>query len=371
MKTLLESNIDLVVESGFIYLPLLFDPSIEKELQADLESERPQINSEPQESKTIVKSQSKHFIKSLSINSLLTNYETINKDSYEQLKTTCMRKYQLNPEIDSITIDGKLRKILFQVMPYFIRKDRGLERGRFSEEEILDLVGEKIDVPKQYHEKAEAFHDMDHLGEMLAAIENKTVSIEPPKNGLQSAHELREWFIKALDVKILECEYDRLRQALKVREQFRHTSEKHIGILLYIADAGSLEIDNFGFNRIRSPDEYLVYKHTSEYILKDYYARSYLFSDCRVAVPTSGPFRPVVMEMYKHPFLLWHRSGQEICMRDFYPPTGFTPENIINAIEEGINALLYGYDSRKRNGYHSLDKTTQFVETVEFGEYVV
>ncbi|MFC1811707.1 hypothetical protein ACFL03_03355 [Thermodesulfobacteriota bacterium] len=371
MKALLESNIELVVESGFIYLPLLFDPSIKREIQTLHRPEGFQESSNPQESKTIIENQGNYFVKTLSLQSLLSNYETINKDSYEQLKTACMRKYHLNPEIDSITIDGKLRKILFQVMPYFIRKDRGLERGRFSEEEILDLVGEKIDVPKQYDEKAEAFLDMDHLREMLAAIENKTVSIEPPRKGLQSAHELREWFITALDVKILEREYDRLRQALKVREQFRQTSEKHIGILLYIADTGMLEIDNFGFNRIRSPDEYLVYKHTGEYILKDYYARSYLFSDCRVAVSTSGPFRPVVMEMYKHPFLLWHRSGQEICMRDFYPPTEFTPENIINAIEEGINALLYGYDSRKRNGYHSLDKTTQFVETVVFQEYVI
>jgi hypothetical protein len=365
MKALLDSNLDLVVESGFIYLPLLFDPDIKREIQALNGSKR------PQESKIIIEAKGKYFIKTLSPHSLLANYESLNRDSYEQLKTACIRKYHLNPEIGSITIDGKLRKILFQVMPYFIKKNRGIERKRLREEEILDLVGEKIDVPKRYYEEARAFLDTDILKEMIESIEKREVQIEPPRNGLQSAHELREWFIKALDVKILEREYERLKQALEIRKQFSQTKRKHIGILLYIADMGSLEIDDFGFNKIRSDDEYLVYKHTGEYILKDYYARSYLFPDCRVAVPTYGPFRPIVMESYKHPFLLWHRSGQEICMRDFYPPTEFTPENIINALEEGINALLYGYDSRRRNGYHSLDKTTHLVETVEFGEYVI
>ena len=156
-----------------------------------------------------------------------------------------------------------------------------------------------------------------------------------------------------------------------MRHQFSQTSEKHIGILLYIADTGSLEIDDFGFQRLNFPDEYLVYKHTGEYELKDYYARKYRFPNCRVAVATWGHFIPQVMETYKHPFLLWHRSGQEICMGDFYPPSEFSPENIISTLEAGINALLYGYDSRRRNGYHSLDETTRLVETVEFGEYVV
>ena len=33
MKQLLDSDLELVVESNFIYLPFLFDPEIEKEIQ--------------------------------------------------------------------------------------------------------------------------------------------------------------------------------------------------------------------------------------------------------------------------------------------------------------------------------------------------
>jgi hypothetical protein len=138
---------------------------------------------------------------------------------------------------------------------------------------------------------------------------------------------------------------------------------------MYIADKGSLEIDGFGFSRMDSSDEYLVYKRTGEYILKDYHSRSYLFPDCRVAVPTFGTLRPIVMETYKHPFLLGHEAGQEICLRQFTPPNKFTAGNIIGGVEKGINALIYGYDSRRRNGIHGLDRKLLHVKTIEFDDY--
>lgn len=364
MISLLESDLQLVVESGFIYLPLLFDPDIEREIQALQSVGR-------HEPKTLIKVQDKHFIKTISLDSLAKNFEKTTPDSYNLLKHACLRKYHLNPEIGSITPNGKLRKILFKVMPYFIRKNRGFERKKFGEEEILDFIDTKVDIPERYYEEAKTFLDLDLLKEMLKAIEHRELLIEPPENGLQSSQQLREWVHKVLETQILADEYERLKQALAVRKQFARTSEKHVGILLYISEKGSLEIDDFGFQRIGFPDDYLVYKHTGEYELKDYYARSYRFPNCRVAVSTWGPFIPRVMEIYKHPFLLYHRSGQEICMGDFYPQTEFTPENTISVLEAGINALLYGYDSRRRNGYHSLDKTTYMVETVEFGEYIV
>jgi len=115
--------------------------------------------------------------------------------------------------------------------------------------------------------------------------------------------------------------------------------------------------------------EYFVYKRIGEFVLKDYYARSYLFPACRVAVSTYTPFRPFVMEKYKHPFLLRHKSGQEICMQHFAPPNEFTAENAIRIIEEGLTALRYGYNARRRNGYHSLDRTWVYIPTIDFEDY--
>jgi hypothetical protein len=140
--------------------------------------------------------------------------------------------------------------------------------------------------------------------------------------------------------------------------------------MLYIADTGEIDIDGFGFIRNNSyKGEYLVYKRTGDYVLKDYYARSYLFSDCRVAISTYAPFWPFVIEKYKHPFLLRHKAGQEICMKDYRPPDELTAENIIRVLEEGLTAMRYGYDGRRRNGYHSLDKTWVHIPTIDFEEY--
>ena len=75
------------------------------------------------------------------------------------------------------------------------------------------------------------------------------------------------------------------------------------------------------------------------------------------------------MEKYKHPFLLGHKPGQEICMKDFVPPSELSAKNVIRTLEEGLTALRYGYDARRRNGYHSLDRTLVYVRTIEFKDY--
>jgi hypothetical protein len=316
MRRLLGSDLELVVESDFIYLPLLFDPEIEKETQALLRSGRPLEKSGQPGSKTIIQFKDRHFVKALRIASLLENYKAINAYAYKRIRNDCLRKYQLTREVDDILLDGMLRTILFRVMPYFIT--------------IFKL----------------------------------------PENGLHSGQKLLGWLHEAIHAKVLASEHNRIAETLKVRERFSQAKPEHIATLLYIADIGSLEIDGFGFTRNNSHQgEYLVYKRTGDYVLKDYYARSYLFPDCRVAFSTYSPFMPFVMEKYKHPFLLRHKSGQEICMRDFKPSKERTAKNVIRTLEEGLTALRYGYDSRRRNGYHSLDKTWVYIPTIEFEDY--
>ena len=80
---------------------------------------------------------------------------------------------------------------------------------------------------------------------------------------------------------------------------------------------------------------------------------------------------PVVIEYYKHPFLFGHDSWQKLCMRRTQSYNLFTAENAINALEEGINSLLYGYDHRRRNGYHSLDRLPMPGGLINFDDYRV
>lgn len=372
MRQLLNSDMEFLVESDFIYLPLLLDPEIEEEVQALLRPGRPMENPGHPELKTIITHQDRHFVKALSIHSVLENYEAINAYDYQRRREEFLRKYQLTREVDGILLDDTLKTILFQVMPYFVRKNRGLRRKKLSDEEILDLIGAKIDIPGKYYKDAKTFRHVKHLKAVLKELENQKPIFMPPGNGLLSTHQLRDWFHAAVHAKILAKEHDRLTKALQIRLQFRQVKPEHAATLLYIADKGSMEIDGFGFARENAyKGEYVVYKRIGEYVLKDYYARSYLFPDCRVAVSTYTPFRPFVMEKYKHPFLLRHKSGQEICMKHFVPPDEFTAENAIRILEEGLTALRYGYDARRRNGYHSLDRTWVYIPTIDFEDYLI
>jgi hypothetical protein len=372
LKQLLDSDLELLVESNFIYLPLLFDPEIEKEIQSISQPEKQIENHTQSDLETIIKFKDKYFVKALNLHSLLENYEVINAYDYQRLRNDCLMKYQLTGEIDGIFLNETLRIILFQVLPHFIKINKGFSRKKLSDEEILDLLNNKIKIPGKYYKNAEAFQDLEPLKKILESIDNQAPVFKPPGNGVLTGRMLKDCFHDAVQAKILKNEHHRIAKALQIRKRFIQAKLEHIAVLLYIADAGSLEIDGFGFSRHNSyTGEYLIYKRIGDYVLKDYYACSYLFPECRVAVSTYSPFRPFVMEKYKHPFLLDHKSGQEICMKEFVPSNEITARNIIRTIEEGLTALLYGYDSRRRNGYHSLDKLWTHIPTIDFEDYKI
>jgi len=130
MKRFLDSNLELLVESNYIYLPLLFDPDIEKEIQT-LFSPENQIDIFVQpDLPSIIKIKDKYFVKALNLDSLLENYKVINVYDYSRLRNDCLMKYHLAGEEDQIFLDETLRLILFQIMPHFIRKNKAwLERN--------------------------------------------------------------------------------------------------------------------------------------------------------------------------------------------------------------------------------------------------
>jgi hypothetical protein len=366
VRRLIGSGLDFLVESGFLYLPLLYDPAIEREIQTT-----PNSSGSQETPGSVILNEGKHFVKSLSLHALVANYERIGKDLYEQVRRSVLQQVAGDVDMGETSLSWKLITIIFLVMPYFIKKNRGFERGKFGKEEILKLIAEKVDIPPREYERTNTVFDLKPLQEALKELEKLDSTFKPPTDGIISSSELRSWLHKAVQAQVIEKERTRLRNEVLRREQLIATVDEDMDILLYVAQKGALEIDGFGFTRIGTRDDYLIYKRTGEYRLKDYYGRSYLFSDCSVAVPTFSPFKPVVMEKYKHPFLYAHDSGQEICMSGFNPPQQFSAENTIHLLEEGMNALLYGYDARRRNGYHSLDRTREYVKTVEFEDYRV
>jgi len=368
---LFHSELELLVQSGFIYVPLLFDPDIAREIQHRSDPEGLPDDLASGGSKTVVELRGRQFIRSVNIQSVLANYQRIDKEYYDQLKRDYLQKSSNFSGLSSILPSGKLQTIILKIMPYFVRKSRVLERRQLSDEDLLDLVYSKLDIPQSFFERVDKVLDSKPLLRRLNDLDKLEQTIEMPPEGPVTGEALGQWLYKALESQIVNRERCRLDQELREREETSESKRNHIATLLYIAEKGSFELDGFGFSRIGSRDDYLIYKRTGEYILKDYYARSYRFPDCRVAVSSIGALRPLVVESYKHPFLIGHAPGQEICISGYNWPQEFTADNIIRLLEEGINALLYGYDARRRNGYHSLDPTLYYVKTIEFVDYRV
>lgn len=347
IQQLLDSDLEFVIESGFIHVPLLFDPSVDREIHT------------PPRPDTLIQVNGRQFVKAVSLQSLLENYPAIYPGSYKELRNACLQAFSGISCPSQLPLDATLQTILFQVMPHFIRGRKNLERKGLSEEGLLGLIERKLHIPARCYEEARAFLDRNSLEGVPPAPEEQRGTVERLRDGLISAHKVGEWIHKAMARRIVGEEKVRVRRVLEQRGRFVEAEPRHLAVLLYLAEKGAVEIDGFGFSRIGSGEGYVVYKRTGEYALNDYYGRAYLFPDCRVAISTLTGLRPFVVENYKHPFLEGHDSGQDICLRDSNPPNVFTAAGVIRALEEGIGALLYGYSGRRRNGYHSLDRVTR------------
>ncbi len=367
MLSLLHPGLELVVESGFIHLPLLFDPEMDRELQDVFRTGGAAARGVSRE--TLVELDGKVFIKSVSARSIVENYDKLDRDDYEQMKRSLLKEPEKPSGLLAVSPNGRLRTILSKIMPHFVRKSGGLERRSFNEEDFLNLVCGAIEIPEDFMTEVDRVLDPGAIMERLDGLSRLERPVEPLEEGRITGEALRRWLRTALEGRILSSEKDRLRQELLERERMSASKRKHLAAMFYLAHRRSFEMDGFGFFRTGSRDDYIIYKRTGEYVLKDYYGQSYRFPDCRVAVSTVGPLKPFVLDSYKHPFLLHHSPKQEICMRGYNWPQEFSADNVIRLIEDGINALLYGYDPRRRNGYHSLDKTLYYVKTIEFGDY--
>lgn len=356
IRQFLDSDLELVIQSGFIYVPLLLDPSVDREIQT------------PPPPDTLIRMNGRVFVRAVGVESLLDTYPTIHPESFEQLRSVCLQDYPAILRSRRMPVDGKLETILFQVMPHFIRGHKRMGRKKLTEEEILDFLESRISIPVKRYREARHHLDADSLRGLVQELEVHGETVKPLEDGLAAARTVGKWIQDAVRRRIIAEEKARLSQILQQREQWVGRYTKHRAVLLHLAEEGALEIDGFGFSRIGSTGEHLVFKRTGEYALKDYYGRFYLFPDCKVAVSTIVPLKPFVMENYKHPFLEAYDSGQEICLRGSTGPAAFTAVAVIQALEEGINALLYGYSSRRRNGYHSLETTPNRVGSLGYGD---
>ncbi len=356
MKTLFDSDLELVHDSGFLCFPLLLDPSVAGEVEGD--GRNP----------LVVRVGGRRWVRTLSLRSLVEGYDGLCPDAYRDLRRSCLERICGDPAPLETGVSERLRTILFSVMPHFLRRGKSLDRRKLSEDDLLDVIGERIGLSIGPVEPAGSRLNPASVGRILAILDRHRPAVGPPAEGLLPASALRNWLQAALEGRIVEKERRRLTDLLKALERLGSNAGNRMAILQHVAETGALELDGFGFLRIGPGEEYLIYKRIGEYALSDYYGRLYLFPGCRVAVSTAASLRPFVVETYKHPFLAGHDSGQAVCLRNFNAPDRFSGTAVVEALEEGINALLYGYSSRRRNGYHSLEGSPKRTGRPGFGD---
>jgi hypothetical protein len=369
----LEADLEVLVHQGQLYLPLLFDPEVDEDCQTlaprGALSEHSSGNSSHSCFPPLLSVQDRLFAQAVSIFSLVENYARLFPQENDMRRRLLREQYSLAADLWGVALDPKLITIIFHILPHFLRREGLSRRRRLGEAEILDLIRERLPVPPRFAEEASRFLDLNPLKDAVRRLETVNLESKAPPEGLMPTSRLRAWWEESLTTRLLHEARARLVQELEDREQWAAAQEYRLAVLLYLADRGSLELDGFGFTRFAQGQDYHIFKHTGPYALKDYFGRLYLFPDCRVAVATLGRLRPVVLDHYKHPFLRHHGPGQEICVGPETQHLTFSAKNVIQAIEVGINALCFSYDSRRRLGYHRLDALPGMMRLVDFEDY--
>ena len=364
---------EILVHRGHLYVPLLRDPDIHQEIQTPVF--RSPLNEKSSDSLTpspppvIISRQHKLFIQAVTASSLVDNYARIFPAACEDRRRALREQYSLTADFYGVNLDPHLVTIVFHILPHFLRRQGFRKPRRLQEGEILDLIRERLPIPYHFEHEARRFLDTRPLEEALTRLETVSVEAPPPPEGLLPASRLQAWWEEALTARMLAAERGRLAREIKDRERWADAHERRLAVLLWLAQKGSLELDGFGFTRLKRTPGYRIYKRTGPYVLQDYYRRLYFFQDCRVAITTVGRLRPVVVDHYKHPFLRRHGPGQQICMGPENQNLLFSAQNAIRVLEEGINTLLYSYDTRRRRGYHRLDILPGMMRLVDFEDY--
>lgn len=380
MWQLLSAHTESFVQDGFLYLPLLYDPDIAAELAAragegmtaaalGVPGEEP---SGPATAAPLLQRNGRYFIQSLSLAALVECYQAVFPEEYERLQKACLREILPLLATCRPVLDVTLQTILFEVFPYFLRTRPGRKRrqGKDSGAFLAALTASLATPPP--------------AGPLVAALRAQVATLQKiiqwlaarraAGNGLASppaaGPAVPQWLQQALQTRIIARELARRQEELAALQSWQHLPESQLAVLLTLAARGEAEVAGIGFCRDgKRAGAYWVYKRTGAFVLQDYYGRPYLFPDCRVAVSTVGPFQPVVLDTYKHPLLRRFAPRQPICLTDYQPPQEFSARAVIQALQEGLNALYYGYNSRKRNGYNSLDGFGQHHSVVDFADW--
>jgi len=331
------------VKEGVIYLPLVVDKKIKNEMGYDKSK--------------IASVKGRNYIQSIRIESIIDNYDKINTTDYESFKKSLLK---VCPKEILHDLDEEKRTIIFEVMPYFIkRKDK---TKKMSRKDILEILAENLDIPKEYYERAENL-SKKNIKNTISTLKNKIEDYSLPEGEIEVS-ELRDLLNGLIKNKILIDEVNNLEKKLLEKEKSEDKNCEE-AVLLYLSENTlNFEIGDFGVK-----DDW-IYLKVGEYALRDFDGKVYRFPPCKVGV-TYDSSSPFVLDKYKHPFLKSHEKEQKICIGNQSIGGETEAEAIIRGLEIGVNTLLYGYFGSLKP-YHTLDgKVHHGSYEIEFNDYLI
>jgi len=128
----------VVIHSGFVYVSLLFDPQIEAEL-ASLVGAGGATSADQ-----LLSVDGDYFIKSLSLASLVENFPVVFPEEWERERLRFRSSVFPEVSLYQPPLDTRLKTILFQILPHFLRSQRDPRQKKVGAAAILNHLAAKI-----------------------------------------------------------------------------------------------------------------------------------------------------------------------------------------------------------------------------------
>ena len=208
MWQLLASETEVVIHSGFVYVPLLYDPQIKAELEflAGKQALPP-----PGVIETIatnlIYTDGGYFIKSLSLASLVENYPAVFPEEFERERLRLIRHILPDGFAYQPPLDAKLKTILFEILPHFIRPHRALGRQQVGAASVPAYLASKMPVNRGDTAHLERLREREtSLKQVLLRLEHLETPPGPAPEKHGHGRELITWFRRALQTTIVTQE---------------------------------------------------------------------------------------------------------------------------------------------------------------------
>jgi len=304
------------VKDNYLYLPLMYDSDVV-----------------PNDDVRTIRG--KPYARSINLLSIVENYEQLVPRDYSAVKKEVLEEVVGRP-VEEVAVRDGIKETLFQILPRFVKINKGIERKKPTNDEIMDFVETKYKIPEEYYKRAGGgLRTQEDLAARIAEQRIDTLST------IYSV-DVNQWFARAVRAHILNQAKQDVTKAFAAKTEQERQNVRYNAFLLYMNDQRNFEIDDFGFT---FNDGYLfVYKRLPEYVLKDFDGELYLFPGCRVGGYFHNPNEPKVVERgYKHPFVSGGSSFDRVCTGVVHVEGRNNLDKTIDAIEKGTVALLYGY----------------------------